>query len=67
MLVTIGIRFKQHYDTRCFCTWTLFQNIGFNMVPMGPFISHLDAQLGYSTGEIQALQLIVLAAYGFVD
>ena len=27
----------------------------------------LDTQLGYSTGEFQALQLIVLAAFGVVD
>ena len=34
---------------------------------MDPFISHLDAQLGYSTGEFQVLQLIVLVAFGVVD
>ena len=32
-----------------------------------PFISHLATQLGYSAGEFQALQLIVLAAFGIVD
>ena len=30
-------------------------------------MSHLDAQLGYYTGEFQALQLIVLTAFGAVD
>ena len=41
MLVTFGICFKQHFDTRylvytipylpgCFCPWTFFENIGFN-------------------------------------
>ena len=30
-------------------------------------MSHLATQLGYSVGEIQALQLIVLAAFGVVD
>ena len=42
-------------------------NIGFNMVPSDPFLSHLDTQLGYSTGEFQALQLIVPVAFGVVD
>ena len=51
----------------CFCPWTFFQNIGFNMVPSNPFMSHLTIQLGYSAGEFQALQLIVLAAFGVVD
>ena len=37
------------------------------MVPSDPFMSHLDTQLGYSTGEFQALQLIVLAAFDAVD
>ena len=51
----------------CFCPWTLFQNIGFNMVPSDPFMSHLATQLGYSAGEFQSLQLIVLATFGVVD
>ena len=37
------------------------------MVPSDPFMSHLATQLGYSAGEFQALQLIVLAAFGDVD
>ena len=51
----------------CFCPWTFFQNIGFNIVPSDSFMSHLGTQLGYSAGEIQALQLIVLATFGVVD
>ena len=51
----------------CFCPWTFFENIGFNTVIMDPFLSHLATQLGYSAGESQALQLIVLAAFGVVD
>ena len=51
----------------CFCPWTFFQNIGFNTVLTDPFMSHLATQLGYSAGEFQALQLIVLAAFGVVD
>ena len=51
----------------CFCPWTYFENIGFNTVLTDPFMSHLATQLGYSAGEFQALQLIVLAAYGVVD
>ena len=37
------------------------------MVPSDPFRSHLGTQLGYSAGEFQALQLIVLATFGVVD
>ena len=51
----------------CFCPWTFFQNIGFNMVSSDPCMSHLATQLGYSAGEFQALQLIVLATFGVVD
>ena len=51
----------------CFCPWTFLQNIGFNMVPSDPFMSHLATQLGYSAGEFQALQLIVLATFGLVN
>ena len=51
----------------CFCPRTFFENIGFNTVPTDPFMSHLATQLGYSVGEFQALQLIVLATFGVVD
>ena len=51
----------------CFCLWTFFENIGFNTVLTDPFMSHLTTQLGYSAGEFQALQLIVLVAFGVVD
>ena len=51
----------------CFCPWTFFQNIGFNMVTLDPFMSHLATQLGYFAGEFQALQLILLTAFGVVD
>ena len=51
----------------CFCPWTFFQNIGFKAVPSDLFLSHLATQLGYSAGEFQALQLIVLSAFGVVD
>ena len=51
----------------CFCPWTFFENIGFNAVLTDPFMSHLATQLGYFAGEFQALQLIVLAAFGVVD
>ena len=30
-------------------------------------MSHLTTQLGYSTGEFQVLQLIVLEAFGVMD
>ena len=48
----------------CFCPWTFFENIGFNTVLTDPFMSHLATQLGYSAGEFQALQLIVLVEFG---
>ena len=60
-IYTLGIlRSAISYLPGCFCTWTFFQNIGFNMVPSQPFMSHLATQL-------QALQLIVLVAFGVVD
>ena len=51
----------------CFCPWTFVENIGFNTVLTDPFMSHLATQLGYFAREFQALQLIVLAAFGVVD
>ena len=51
----------------CFCPWSFFENIGFNTVLTDPLMSHLATQLGYSAGEFQALQLILLAAFGVVD
>ena len=78
MLVTFDICFKQHFDTRylvfnnpspprMFLSLNLLQKIGFNTVLTDPFMSHLATQLGYSAGEFQALQLIVLVAFGVVD
>ena len=78
MLVTIGIRFKNilalcilrsaiSHPKGVLPPWTLFQNIGFNTIPSDPFITHLDTQLGYYTGELQALQLIDLVAFGVVN
>ena len=37
------------------------------MLPSDSSVSCLDSLLGYSTGELQALQLIVLAAFGAMD
>ena len=51
----------------CFCPWTFYENIGFNTVLTDPFMSHVATQLGYSAGEFQALQLIILATFGVVD
>ena len=76
--MTLGVCLKQYFDTRylVFCNTSpprmflsldFFENIGFNTVPTDPFMSHLATQLGYSAGEFQALQLIVLAAFGVVD
>ena len=52
---------------RCFCPWTFSLNIGLNMLPLDSFMSCLHSLLGYSTGQFQALQLIVIAAFGGVD
>ena len=51
----------------CFCPWTFSLNIGLNMFPLDSFMSCLHSLLEYSIGEFQALQLIVLAAFGAVD
>ena len=37
------------------------------MFPLDPLMSGLHSLLGYFKGEFQALQLIVLAAFGAVD
>ena len=64
---------SQRYTVECrynavqYCPWTFFENIGFNTVLTDPFLSHLATQLGYSAGEFQALQLIVLVAFGVMD
>ena len=44
----------------CFLPWTFALNIELNMLPLDSFMSCLHSLLGYSTGEFQALQLIVL-------
>ena len=50
----------------CFCPWAFSLNIGLNILPLD-FMPCLYSLLGYSTGEFQALQLIVIAAFGSVD
>ena len=50
-----------------FCPWTFRLNIGLNTSPSDSFVSYLNSHLGYSAGEFQALQLIVLAVFGAVD
>ena len=52
---------------RMFLSLNLLQNIGFNIVPSDPFMSHLSTKLGYSAGGFQALQLIALATFGVMD
>ena len=51
----------------CFCPWTFRLNIGLNTSPSDSFVSYLNSHLGYSAGEFQALQLIVLAVFGAGD
>ena len=52
---------------RCFRPWTFPLNIGLDMLPSDSRMSCLDYPLGYSTGEFQDLQLIILVAFGAVD
>ena len=49
-----------------FHPWTFSLNIGLNMFHLD-CMSCLHSLLGYSNGEFQALQLIVLAVFGAVD
>ena len=51
----------------CFRPWTFSFNIGLDMFPLDSFMSSLHLLLRYFTGEFQALQLIVLAAFDAVD
>ena len=51
----------------CFCPWTFSLDIGLNILPLYSFMSCLDSLLGYSTGQFQALQLILLVVFGTVD
>ena len=51
----------------CLWPWTFSLNIGLNVFPLDSFMSCLHSLLEYSTGEFQALQLIVPAAFGAVD
>ena len=72
-IYTLGFLYKSYSGSAnallpgCFCPWTFSLNIGLSMFPLDAFISCLHSLTGYSTGEFQALQLIVLAAFGAVD
>ena len=60
-ILTLGIlRSAISHLPGCFCPRTFFHNIGFNVVPSDPFMSHLDTQLGYSTGEFQVCNWLSL-------
>ena len=45
----------------------IFSSIYIKMKKISTFMPHLATELGYSAGEFQAVQLIVLAAFGVVD
>ena len=51
----------------CFRPWTFPFIIGLNMLLSDPFMWCLDSLLGYSSGESQALQVIVLSVFDAVD
>ena len=42
-------------------------SIQYSMLPLDSLIPCLHSLLGYSTGDFQALQLVVLVVYGAVD
>ena len=73
LIYTLGFLYISNPDSAntqlpgCFCPWTFSLNIGWNLCPLGSFMSCLHSLVGYSTWEFQALQLIVLAAFGAVD
>ena len=48
----------------CFYPWTFSLHVGLNMLPLDSIMLCLDSLLGYSNGEFQALQIIVLAVFG---
>ena len=52
--------FMEFYFIMIIVTIIGLLNIGLNMLTSDPFMSCLDFLLGYSTGEFQAVQLIVL-------
>ena len=61
---------QQDFSPPCHChwlPWTFRLNIGLNTSPSDSLVSYLNSHLGYSAGEFQALQLIVLAVFGAVD
>ena len=51
----------------CFRPWIFFLNTELNMFPLDSFMSCLYSLLRYSTWEFQAMQLIVIVAFGAVD
>ena len=73
LIYTLGFRYKSYSVSAnaqlpgCFRPYTFSLNIGSNIFPLDSFMSCLHSLLEYSTGEFQALQLIVLAAFGAVD
>ena len=50
-----------------FLSWTFWYNIELNMLSPDSFNSNLYSQLGYTTGEVQALQLNTLVVFSDVN
>ena len=55
------------HDSLDISTLDILLNIVLNMFSLDSFMSCLHSLLGYSTGEFQAVQLIILVAFGAVD
>ena len=56
----------QMHDSLDISTLDILLNIVLNMFSLDSFMSCLHSLLGYPTGEFQALQLIILVAFGAV-
>ena len=78
MLLTFGICFKQHFDTmylvfynpsptRVFLSLDFLSEYRIKHGGVGTLYATSSYSIWYSAGEFQALQLIVLAAFGVVD
>ena len=79
MLVTIGICFKQHFDTtyfafcnlsppRMFLPLDLLSEYRIQHGTIGPlYVTSSHSTIGCFTGEFHALQLIVLVSFDVVD
>ena len=55
------------YDYTIIIIYPKLNDNEYNVLPSDSFMSFLHSLLGYSSGQFNALQLFVLAAFGSVD